>query len=107
MNLHEQLELAVPGGMVYLKHSPAMRSYVVLRGTILLCTNVLDRAGAEVSVPASSSCYGRQALIRARAILLYNRCTSHVPAKCRVSKAEVFTAIFSSHVKQSASYPLV
>ncbi|CAN0118377.1 unnamed protein product [Ectocarpus sp. 6 AP-2014] len=44
-NLH--LELTAPGDMVYLKHSPAMRSYVVLRGTVLLTNNVLDREGAE------------------------------------------------------------
>lgn len=43
-----QLELTAPGDMVYLKHSPAMRSYVVLRGTVLLTNNVLDREGAEV-----------------------------------------------------------
>ena len=34
---------------MYLKHSPAMRSYVVLRGTVLLTDNVLDREGVEVS----------------------------------------------------------
>ncbi|CAM9238776.1 unnamed protein product, partial [Hapterophycus canaliculatus] len=44
-NLH--LELTAPGDMVYLKHSPAMRSYVVLRGVILLTSNVLDREGLE------------------------------------------------------------
>ncbi|CAM9661387.1 unnamed protein product, partial [Ectocarpus fasciculatus] len=44
-NLH--LELTAPGDMVYLKHSPAMRSYVVLRGTVLLTNNVLDREGVE------------------------------------------------------------
>lgn len=43
-----QLELAAPGDMVYLKHSPAMRCYVVLRGTVLLTNNVLDREGVEV-----------------------------------------------------------
>lgn len=45
---YTQLELTAPGDMVYLKHSPAMRSYVVLRGTVLLTNNVLDREGAEV-----------------------------------------------------------
>lgn len=43
-----QWELPEPGDMVYLKHFPATRSYVVLRGTILLCKNVLDREGDEV-----------------------------------------------------------
>ena len=33
---------------MYLKHSPAMRCYVVLRGTVLLTNNVLDREGVEV-----------------------------------------------------------
>lgn len=44
-----QLELTTPGDMVYLKHSPAMRSYVVLRGTVLLTNSVMDREGVEVS----------------------------------------------------------
>lgn len=54
MNQWQQLELAAPGDMIYLKHSLAMRSYVVLRGTVLLCNNVLDREGAEVSPPSDS-----------------------------------------------------
>lgn len=48
VDLRRQLELTAPGDMVYLKHSPAMRSYVVLRGTVLLTNNVLDREGVEV-----------------------------------------------------------
>ncbi|CAM9939088.1 unnamed protein product [Laminaria digitata] len=44
-NLH--LELAGPGDMIYLKQAPAMRSYVLLRGAVLLSGNVLDREGNE------------------------------------------------------------
>ena len=37
--------------MIYLKQAPAMRSYVLLRGAVLLSPNVLDREGNEVSPP--------------------------------------------------------
>lgn len=50
-----QLELTAPGDMVYLKHSPAMRCYVVLRGVVLLTNNVLDREGVEVSKMLSTA----------------------------------------------------
>ena len=44
----QQLELVAAGELVYSKHSPVVRSYIVLRGTILLCNELTDRDGAEV-----------------------------------------------------------
>lgn len=49
-SLRRQLEFSAPGDMVHLKHSPAMRSYVVLTGKVLISKNLLDREGVEVII---------------------------------------------------------